>query len=208
MGNCPAPGRPRIPSWVLVALLLYLLGSVPALAQRGAVVQPRNLDDLVAQASLIVHGRVLSARLEPHPQYSNLSTVVVTLRVDETLKGVPAQTLTFRQFVWDIRDKMDAAGYRKGQQLLLLLNPETSIGLRSPVGLEQGRFRIVRDAAGRSLAVNLPHNAALFRDLLPRLQAKGVKLSARLAARVAEPPPGPIALEDLRELILLLAAGR
>ena len=62
-------------------------------------------------------------------QLQNLTTVVVTIRVLETLKGTPAPTLIFRQFIWDIRDKYDLAGYRKGQDLLLLLNADSAYGL-------------------------------------------------------------------------------
>ncbi len=204
MGN--NSGRP---SCLLALLVFAALLFPPALsAQRGALTRPENLDQLVGRASLIVHGRVLSARVEPHPQYVNISTVVVTLRVDETLKGAPAATLAFRQFIWGLRDRLDAAGYRKGLELVLLLNPETRLGLRSPTGLEQGRFRILRDPAGRSVALNGRRNAGLFSALAPQLSAKGVRLSARLQSTIEQPAPGPLALDDLRELIRVLAAER
>jgi hypothetical protein len=204
MGNSPGPPFRIIFLLVCAALLFPAALS----AQRGALTRPENLDQLVGRASLIVHGRVLSARVEPHPQYANLSTVVVTLRVDETLKGAPAPTLTFRQFIWDLRDRLDAAGYRKGLELVLLLNPETRLGLRSPTGLEQGRFRILRDPAGRSEALNGRGNAGLFTALAPQLDAKGVRLSARLQAAIQQPGPRALALDDLRDLIRVLAAER
>ncbi len=204
MGN-----NPDRPFCILALLVFAALLFPPALsAQRGALTRAENLDQLVGRASLIVHGRVLSARVEPHPQYANLSTVVVTLRVDETLKGAPVSSFTFRQFIWDLRDRLDAAGYRKGLELVLLLNPETRLGLRSPTGLEQGRFRILRDPAGQSAALNGRGNAGLFAALAPQLEAKGVRLSARLQAAIQQPRPRALALEDLRELIRVLAAER
>src|SRR5262249_55213547 len=136
-----------------------------SLAQQSALTLPRNIVQLSQQAGTIVRGNVTSVRLEPHPQLTNLTTVVVSLRVTETLKGNIGPVLTFRQFLWDIRDRFDAAGYRKGQDLLLLLNPNSSYGLTSPVGMEQGRFQLSRDKQGRVMAVNGHANFGLFSNL-------------------------------------------
>ena len=182
------------------ACLALLILSVPARGQRGALTRSRNLAQLVAQSAVIVRGYVVSARVEPHPDLQHLFTVVVTLRVAETLKGEAGRTFTFRQFIWDVRDRYDAAGYRKGQHLLLLMNPTTRYGLTSPAGLEQGRFRISRDAAGQESAVNGRGNAGLFRGLEQRLQSKRVNLGPRATALIQQQQAGPIALDDLREL--------
>jgi len=188
------------------ACLLCALVATPLHAQRGARVQPRNLGELVAQSAVIVRGYVMSAKVEPHPELRNLSTVVVTLRVAETLKGEPAETLTFRQFIWDVRDRYDAAGYRKGQHVLLLMNPTTRYGLTSPAGLEQGRFRISRDAAGREVAANGYGNAGLFRNLPAQLKRARVGVAPHLSTLIEQHRGGPIALTDLRDLTRQLNA--
>lgn len=175
-------------------------------AQRGALTRPRNLGELIGQSAVILRGHVVSARAEPHPELTNLWTIVVTLRVREVLKGEAGSTFTFRQFIWDIRDRYDAAGYRKGQELLLLMNPPTRYGLSSPAGLEQGRFRILRDREGRETAVNGHGNAGLFRDLGQQLTRKHIGLTPQLSALVREQPSGPLSLESLRDLILRLSA--
>lgn len=198
-------GYQRRAKCAVICVVYSLLGAVGAQAQRGAYTQSRNLAELVAQSPLIVRGYVVSARVEPHPDLHNLSTVLVTLRVAETLKGDTAETFQFRQFIWDLRDRHDAAGYRKGQHVLLLMNPTTRYGLTSPAGLEQGRFRIGRDAAGREVAINGHGNAGLFRDLENQLTQKKVKLPPRFSALVREHPSGPIALDDLRDLTRELA---
>jgi len=118
----------------------------------------------------------------------------------ETLKGRAQQTFTFRQFIWDIRDRYDFAGYRKGQQVLLLMNPTTRYGLTSPAGIEQGRFRIMRDAAGREVAVNGNGNAGLFRNLPEQIKSKRLAVAPHLATLILQHRAGPIALDDLREL--------
>jgi hypothetical protein len=187
-------------------LALGMLCGAPLRAQRGAYVQPRNLAELVSQSAVIVRGTVMSARVEPHPELTHLSTVVVILRVAETLKGAASGTFTFRQFIWDIRDRYDAAGYRKGQHLLLLLNPTTSYGLRSPAGLEQGRFRISRDAEGQEVVVNGHGNVGLWERMDTELKSKRLTLSPRSTALLRQHPTGPIALNDLRDLTRDLAA--
>jgi hypothetical protein len=183
-----------------------LLGVANVQAQRGAYTQSRNLAELVTQSATIVRGYVVSAKVEPHPELHNLSTVVVTLRVAETLKGEAGETLTFRQFIWDLRDRSDAAGYRKGQHLLLLMNPTTPYGLTSPAGLGQGRFQIARDAAGRETATNGHGNAGLFRGLEAQLKAKRVELAPRFSTLVRDHRSGAVALNDLKQLVQQLDA--
>lgn len=182
--------------------------AAPAAAQRGALTRPRNLAELVEQSETILRGRVASAVVESHPQYASIHTVVVTLRVEESFKGAPGSTFTFRQFIWDARDRLDAAGYRKGQHLLLLMNRASPLGLASPAGIEQGRFRILRDSAGREVAVNGAANRGLFLNLAPQLDKKGVRLSVEMSRVVAEQPAGPLPLDDLRQLLRELREPR
>jgi hypothetical protein len=183
------------------AAVVVLLLASPLCAQRGAPTRSRNLGELVSQSAVILRGNVISARAEPHPDLTNLWTVVVTLQVREVLKGEAGTTFTFRQFIWDIRDRYDAAGYRKGQDLLLLMNPPTPYGLSSPAGLEQGRFRIQRDRAGRETAVNGHGNSNLFRNLREQLERKQVELTPPAARLIQRQPSGPLPLEGLREAI-------
>jgi len=175
--------------------------ALPATAQRGAMVMPQNLAELVDEAGTIVRGHIVSAHVEPHPELTNLTTVVVTVKVETALKGDPAQTFSFRQYLWDIRDKHNATGHRKGQRVLLLLTKPSEYGLSSPAGLEQGRFLITTEADGKPAAVNGVGNAGLFRNLKPVLEKRGVSLPAPLAARVEAERAEPIPLNELEELI-------
>jgi hypothetical protein len=190
----------------LSAILFLFAVAGPLNAQRGALTRTRNLGELVGQSAVVLRGHVVSARVEPHPELTHLWTVVVTLRVEEALKGRVNSTFTFRQFIWDIRDRYDAAGYKKGQELLLLMNRPTRYGLSSPAGLEQGRFRILRDGDGRERAVNGHGNAGLWRDLDRELARKRIELSPQLAALVKQHPSGPIPLDSLRDLIRQIGA--
>ncbi|MBI4465832.1 MAG: hypothetical protein HY656_00190 [Acidobacteria bacterium] len=189
----------------LLLLAVELLGASGMQAQRGGLAAQVNLADLVERAGSIVRGHVVRARVEPHPEFTHLQTVVVTLRVAETLKGESEPVFTFRQFIWDPRHPDQAAGYQKGQELLLFLTRPSRVGLASPVGLAQGRFRIRRDAARNEFAVNAANNLGLFRDLRPALAARGIALSADEARLLETHPGGPVPLAELRDFVRLLA---
>ena len=195
-------------SFQLCALLFAAsLAAAPALAQRGAMTVPRNLDQLTDRASDIVRGTVVEARVEKHPELSNLDTVVVTLRLRETLKGSAQGTYTFRQYIWDIRDRYDAAGYRKGQEYVLLMNAPSRYGLTSPAGMEQGRFRIQRDRSGREMAINGAGNLRLF-DGLDDDDKLSAPLTAKQASLVTKHRGGPIQLAELTVMIRAFAGNR
>jgi hypothetical protein len=191
----------------ILLVLLLLACAAPALAQRGALTIPRNLDQLTNRSADILRGTVISARVEKHPELSGLNTVVVKLRVQETLKGQAKETFTFRQYIWDIRDRADAGGYRKGQDLLLLMIEPSRYGLSSPAGLDQGRFLISRDSVGRELALNGHGNLKLFDGVSSQATAKGIMLSPRSLSMMQKHQRGPVELRDLTALIRELVRG-
>ena len=191
----------------IVTALFACLAAQPACAQRGALTVPRNLDQLVDRAADIVRGTIVSAHVEKHPTLRNLDTVVVTLKVHETLKGSARGTYTFRQYIWDVRDNYDAAGYLKGQHVLLMLLAPSRYGLTSPAGLDQGRFRITRDQSGREIATNGQGNSRLFDGLQAEASKEGVVLSRTQAKLAATHRQGPVDVRDLAALIRLLAQG-
>jgi len=191
---------------VAVVLVWILLPGSVISAQRGAYTAATDLNQMVAQAQTILRGHVVSANVEPHPQFSELQTVVVTLKVDRVLKGTAATTYTFRQYIWDARDATDAAGYRKAGELLLFLNPISSNGLTSPVGMEQGRFRVERDASGNGSALNGQGNVGLFTGVTGKASARGITLSARARAMLNQ-GSGRASLVTLEETIQALAGA-
>ena len=197
--------RMRLQSYVL--LLAALTASAPAFAQQSALTVPRNLGQLTDRAAVIVRGNVVSARMEKHPELTNLDTLVVTLRVRETLKGQAGETFTFRQYVWDLRDRMNAVGYQKGQEVLLMMIEPSRYGLSSPAGMEQGRFRIERDGFGREYAVNSRNNLGLFNGVGAGLARKGMTPSPAAASLLAKHRRGPVELRELTALIRQLATG-
>jgi hypothetical protein len=179
----------------------YPLAMVRSHAQSAARTLPRGLDQLTEEADVIVHGYVLSTKVEPHPQLSNLMTTVVSMSVTDTYKGKPQKSIVFRQYIWDLHGQFGAAEYHKGEELLLLLGPASEYGLTSPVGLEQGRFRVLRDGKGKVVAVNGRGNLGLFDSVEQRARARGLQLSPRTAALAKQPQAGPVPLADLADAI-------
>ena len=189
-------------------LIVLLCPAIRPQAQETALTYPRNLAELSAQSATIVHGHVVSARVEPHPQLRNLNTVVVTMRVQEVLKGQSGSTFTFRQFIWSLRDRYDGGGYRKGQELLLLMNQPSRYGLSSPAGMEQGSFLIRRDPAGKLIAINGHSNAGLFRNMAGLAARKNLQLSPAATAMIGQHRQGAVPLQIMEEVIRQFAGSK
>jgi hypothetical protein len=194
---------------ILIAVLAvsFATDATRLAAQSQATVLPRNLGELVAESQHVLQGRVTSVTLEPHSQLKNLMTVVVTLEVEEALKGEAAKTYTFRQAVIDSRDQQKKMGYRVGQHALFILMKPSTYGLTSPAGMEQGWFRIESSADGKLQATNGFANAGLFRGLDSQLQSRALRVTPEVQALLAKPGAGPVPLEHLRSLIRTLATA-
>jgi hypothetical protein len=103
-----------------------------------------------------------------------------------------------------VRDRYDSAGYRKGQDLLLLMIAPSEYGLSSPAGMEQGRFRIERDRAGREVAVNGMDNMRLFDGIASADKPVGA-LTPKQAGLAAKHRKGPVELAELEAMIRAFA---
>jgi hypothetical protein len=209
----PVPGSPKtfmrtrilFTLWIVVVLCF----SFPkqSCSQTSARTLARSLDQLIEESDVIVHGSVMSSKIEPHPQLRNLMTVVVTMNVKETYKGKAGKTLVFRQYVWNTNGGKSSE-YRTGQDLILLLRPTSQYGLSSPAGLEQGRFLVLPDNSRRLTAVNGRANIGLFDHLEQNARAQGLSLSAHLATVARNHQRGPLLLTDLEEAIRTFARSR
>lgn len=204
----PRKTERRLCARTVALLVCIVLLALPVAAQRDAKVLHRNLSELVGDSYTIVLGRVVSVKAEPHPQYHGLQTIVITLQVAEVWKGQAGATFTFRAFVSDPTDFKQRLGYAGNQDVLLMLTKPSDIGLSSPAGLEQGRFRVVTDAQGNRTVVNGINNAGLFRNVqktAPKLDAQLAGLPARQL--LTQHATGPIAFDDFKSIVQTLVAG-
>ncbi|MFQ5669361.1 MAG: hypothetical protein ACE5HD_02435 [Acidobacteriota bacterium] len=144
----PAARRKRLSRVCLAACLV--LAAAPGAGSRASRVRSLDLPEMVRAAGTIFSGRVL--KTAPH-RIHNLPATRVTFKVEESLRGAAADeiTLTFLGGVRPGGIPYRAAGlpvFRPGERLVLLAYPASSLGLTSPVGLDQGRFRVSQGAAG------------------------------------------------------------
>jgi len=189
----------------LLGLAIVLAMAWAAQAQAQFLYRQVALPELSQRAPIIVQGRIVEARYEGHPDYPNLSTVLVTLQVERTLHGGAAERLTFREFLPGLQARMGKRGYLVGQRLLLFLPEPSRYGLSSPLGGEQGRFHIWRDQRGNELVENEFRNAGLFKNLAEAATQAGVSLSPQ-QARLAGVARGPVPLEDLVSVVKQFAS--
>lgn len=181
------------PLRAILGAALVVVMVLSAAAQRGAITRQQSLNEMVHEASTIVEGRILDAHIEPHPQFSNLTTLVVRMQVEKAIKGTPGKIFTFRQYIWDVRDRYDNLGYHSGGEELLLMGRESQYGLSSPVGLEQGRFKVLRDAKGNKSVVNGRNNVGLF----PAGAKSSLKAKSNKKSSLSNATTGPIPEQDL-----------
>ena len=136
----------------------------------GSGVLKRNVADLITLSDMIIVGKVVAVSdgLDGNTPFTE-----VTIEVSQTIKGNVTGQYTFRQFGLlapkDMGNGLVNANvtppgwpkYRAGEQVMLFLYKAASItGLRTTVGLFQGKF-IVR---GGELT-NAIHNLGLFENV-------------------------------------------
>ena len=193
---------------ILVAGLAIFCGAIRSAAQEGALTIQVDLARMVDESENVVLARVTNVVAEKHPQYENLDTVLVTLQVIEPLKGTPGATLSFRQYVWDINDRDTKLDYRIGEEVVLMLRRPSQIGLTSPVGLEQGRFRVERDALNNRIVRNGTDNAGLFGTVDQTSPGLRPRLAPALQQLMSEHRSGPIGYDQLKALVQNEVAAR
>ena len=200
--------NPFLAAALALSTMLGCLAAPPQRAQVSPLSVSMNLARMVDEAENIVLARVSAVRAEPHPQFQNLNTVVVTLEVIEPLKGSPGRELVFRQYNPDIVESKSTLGYRVGEEMVILLRQPSAEGMTSPVGFEQGRFVVARDAAGTRTVRNGMDNAALFDSIDAASPGLRPRLSPALQQLVAEHRSGPIAYDQFKTIVAGLIAAR
>jgi hypothetical protein len=117
-------------------------------------VRPLNIEEMTERATTIFAGRCLQVRVETDHTLGN-DVTVATFRVERSIKGNAGNTITVRM-PWANVASFPAGvpSFARGDDVVLFLYGESASGMRAPVGLGQGRFRIVTDKQGRRIAIN------------------------------------------------------
>ena len=148
---------------VLGALLMVQREQV-AVVEAGTVIK-LEVPELVERASVVFEGRVLSKRgvLMPNGRIDTEYRIKVT----RTDWGQPAAERVVRMPGGVLPDGRGMvipgmAHLEQGEDVLLLLSQPNRDGMRVPVGLAQGKFRIETDRNGRKLAVRSQKSLTLL----------------------------------------------
>jgi len=139
--------------WKLATWALVCLGSVVAEAQQAdqllaARVLGPQWKKMVHTAGMVFSGTVVSVEAASARDQAVL-TIQVTLQVDHAIAGVETgQVLTIREWAgaWSMHRPMHT-----GEHVLLLLYPQSSLGLTSPVSGALGQIAL--DTSGTKVAV-------------------------------------------------------
>ena len=131
------------------------LVTVLSVTMAGATqIRPLNIEEMTERATTIFAGRCLNVRVETDRKFGR-DVTVATFRVERSIKGTSGSTITVRM-PWASEAAVPAGvpSFARGDEVVLFLYGESAIGMRAPVGLGQGRFRILTDKQGRRIAIN------------------------------------------------------
>ncbi len=125
-----------------------------------------NIERMVTDAGMIVHGTVTKTESAVDPQTNILSTFV-TIAVQENFYGADQPTVTLKMVGGaNKRSTLKFAEmpiFKVGEEIYSLFYAPSKYGFTSPIGMSQGKFSVVRDASANTTTVrNGVNNARLF----------------------------------------------
>lgn len=161
-----------------------------------------NLVEMVQLSDRIFWGVCLDAQ-QKTDSATGLTLMEYTFRVERGLKGVKnGDQVVFRQFQAAQGRSMGIPGlprYSKGNEWLIFLHGDSRIGLTSPVGMEQGLFRLEKMQGGELGVINSLGNSNLAYQLQSeQIQASGL---ARTDLDLLSKARKPMSLEDFAALV-------
>lgn len=153
----------RFMLWLAVILLVSTSS-----AQRTI---PLNIEQLVRDAGVIVDATVVKTETGKDPQSGFLVTWV-TMDVKESFYGAEIGRRTFKQYGGEADGIANypkhLPRYSSGERSILFLTAPSSIGMQSPVGMQQGRFSVMEEGTNKTRIKNLTLNPSLFKGLSSR----------------------------------------
>jgi hypothetical protein len=144
--------RPLCAATAAVVAALCLCPIASRSVDAGTVVR-MDIEELARSAELVFEGRVLFVR--SFRDERGLVRTECTVSVATSFAGGPQSTRTFELPGGTLADGSGLVipglpQLETGEDVLLFLTREGTTGLRVPVGLAQGKLRLVRDGAGRA----------------------------------------------------------
>jgi hypothetical protein len=176
-----------------------LLGLALAGSAGAASVRPLLLDEIIDTATVAFEGTCIDNRTE-REEATNRVVTYTTFAVKDVLKGAVQGTHVIKQ----IGGKMPAGelSYRVvgvptfavGEDYVVLLAGVSAAGFSSPIGLGQGKFTVLQDAAGPRVT-----NGRDFREM-----TAGMPVLPEATAKVlgeATAPVRHLGLDEFKQLV-------
>lgn len=173
----------------VVAVGLLLLAARPTRSVDASTALRLGVPELVERAGLVLEAEVASARSVEGP--GGLIETEYVLEVDRNFWGGESAERTVRMPGGVLEDGRGLVlpglpRLAPGQDVLLFLSEPGSSGVRVPVGLSQGVFRVVTDAEGRRWVVRDPSQLTVANLVTGSLTEGGTYSRRDYAAVVAE----------------------
>jgi len=181
-------------------LMILLLAALLVESLYGISVRPLQLAEMGSLSDRVFLGRVVGVD-SAFDRTLGLDVTTYTFMVLEAIKGPGnGETVRIRQAGKPGGNAPipGLPGYRKGQEILLFLHPDSRLGLTSPVGMIQGVFSEIELPDGERGYCNGIGNRNLVRSGGDQLRAKDSSSFEAL----------PITITEIREAIGGSAAGR
>ena len=175
----------------LIGLIIGIASVLPLGATSVRIV---DLEEMVQLADRVFRGRCLATR--EVPGVAGLQAMEYTFEVTEGVKGTETgQRIVFRQVLAPRLGRRGIAGmpgYHEGQDLLMFLHGDSKLGLTSPVGFNQGVFRVLEPGEEGVRVVNgLENRNLIMGGVAP---AADVGLSSDESARLSQGGSLPLRL--------------
>ncbi len=180
---------------VLLALLLA------AGAASAASVRPLDLNEIIDTAAVAFEGTCVSNWSEREAK-TNLVVTYTTFAVKDTLKGdargtyvikqiggtMPAGQLSFRVY--------GVPTFVVGEDYVVFIAGVSAAGFSSPIGLEQGSFKVLKDEAGPKVT-----NGRDFREMTAGMPSAALPEATAKALSVAQGPVRRLDLDEFKQLV-------
>jgi hypothetical protein len=118
----------------------------------ATVIVPADFNEMVAGSQLVIHGRVVDVRSQMVGDRRTIESVV-TVAVDEAIKGAPGSTVVVRVPGGVVgryqRVMVGAPSLTQGEEVVLFLTGRPP-AIPMPFGLSQGVYRVLRGSDGRA----------------------------------------------------------
>ncbi|MBT3182086.1 MAG: hypothetical protein HN337_06220 [Deltaproteobacteria bacterium] len=194
---------------IKTTLLAFILVSIFSVQADAAQVLSINLEKTVSGADVAFSG--VCTKAYAHKLDNGLLATTYDFNVLDDLKGNVADTFSFTQWGATLEDSKKYAApyiygmpkYSVGDEYLVFLTAETSLGLRAPVGLGQGKFNIIRASNGTKTVKNDHNNRSIFSDLkMTKGMVKNLKASS-----ISTTSPGPMNYDAFVNIVKDLEKG-